>query len=391
MESISWPVLICTYPSAPSRQTWFTFLMHFLQLLWTPREEVNFRAMDTTSVTLRSKTDLLYSPNPVDFCFCQGCIWTRAFLQALQIFHLVPCIQEVQRKRQSLIFCIWWAWFWWYISLASFTLAKRASLYFSGCRIGPEMDSGITKRKILLGTNTQEKWHSLVLKNGTSVFSSSLSGEAEMKGRAVLAGLKAVAPFCRQHWGCLGKWGTKSQLLRNGWIPKARLKTQRKVRIFCPLPQSHLLYSAARHWLSVTEARLVVGQITNFISPAGNQQNRNARWVRWKLSHSRGGLSGSAWHTATKASVRWRVTIVSALPELGEIHHNFWWQWVNVPCSHALIILANKIYTQVAFATLFGLLRQVFNPVVQPWFLPLPWQLDSGLGLFTLAAKRGFI
>lgn len=164
MESISWPVLICTYPSAPSRQTWFTFLMHFLQLLWTPWEEVNFRAMDTTSVTLRSKTDLLYSPNPVDFCFCQGCIWTRAFLQALQIFRLVPCIQEVQRKRQSLIFCVWWAWFWWYISLASLTLVKKASLYFSGCRIGPEMDSGITKRKIPLGTNAQEKWHSLVLK-----------------------------------------------------------------------------------------------------------------------------------------------------------------------------------------------------------------------------------
>lgn len=56
------------------------------------------------------------------------------------------------------------AWFWLYISVTSPTSVKSASLYLSDFRTRPEIDSGITKRKILLGTNSQEKWHSLGLK-----------------------------------------------------------------------------------------------------------------------------------------------------------------------------------------------------------------------------------
>lgn len=94
-----------------------------------------------------------------------------------------------------------------YISFASLTSVKNISLYLSGFRIQTEIDSGITKRKILLGTNTQEKWHTLGLKMELIYSPAPLAAKQKWVEKirsdnsdesCIWAGTKAVFKMCSQ-------------------------------------------------------------------------------------------------------------------------------------------------------------------------------------------------
>lgn len=209
-------------------------------------------------------------------------------------------------------------------------------------------------------------------------------------------------------------------LLRNLWVSKVRLESQEKNKIkstyllpslsvlsflFCCLAlavSSRIKFGVRGSlWKSLASAlQLETSKITMVVGCSG--------------STHKGGLSASALCAAAKACFRLRATtIVTALAQLlsrnlRKMNHAFWWHWVNLPCLHAYLSSANKIYIEgqqydcnmvgrVACAAAFlrynafSALSSAETSVRPAVFSPSVLTLDSSLGLFKLAGQRGLI
>lgn len=208
-------------------------------------------------------------------------------------------------------------------------------------------------------------------------------------------------------------------LLRNLWVSKVRLESQEKNKIKSTylLPSPSVLSFLFCCLALAVSSRIkfgVRGSLWKSLASALQlETSKITMMVGCSESTHKGGLSASALCAATKAWFRLRATIVTALAQLlsrnlRKINHGFWWHWVNLPCLHAYISLANKIYIEgqqyycnmvgrVACAAAFlrynafSALSSAETSVRPAGFSPSVLMLDSSLGLFKLAGQRGLI